>query len=76
MRSCVPAALGGSENLHLTATVGGFTNRYGAAGRYDGGKYETYLFGRTHVAGWTTNISYDISDNFTLVFEHGFGAKL
>jgi hypothetical protein len=66
----------GSENWHLTLTVGGFTNRYGAAGRYDGGKYETYLFGRTHVAGWTTNISYDVSDTLTLVFEHGFGAKL
>jgi hypothetical protein len=66
----------GSENLHLTLTVGGFTNRYGAAGRYDGGKYETYLFGRTHVAGWTTNIAYDVNDSLTLVFEHGFGAKL
>ena len=43
--------LGGSENLHLSLIVGGFTNRYGAAGRYDAGKYETYLFGRTHVAG-------------------------
>ena len=47
--------LGGREDMHLVATVGGFTNRYGAAGRYDGGKYETYLFGRTHVAGATLN---------------------
>ena len=45
-----------NENLHLTLTVGGFTNRYGAAGRYDAGKYETYLFGRTHVAGATLNV--------------------
>ena len=37
--------LGGSENWHLSLIVGGFTNRYGAAGRYDAGKYETYLFG-------------------------------
>jgi hypothetical protein len=66
----------GSENWHLTLTVGGFTNRYGAAGRYDGGKYETYLFGRTHVAGWTTNIAYDANDSWTFVVEHGFGAKL
>ena len=51
--------LGGNENLHLTATVGGFTNRYGAAGRYDAGKYETYLFGRTHVAGATVNVAWD-----------------
>jgi hypothetical protein len=67
---------GGNENLHLTLTVGGYTNRYGAAGRYDGGKYETYLFGRTHTAGWTANVAYDFSDNWTGVFEWGFGAKL
>jgi len=40
----------GGENGRLNLTVGGFTNRYGAAGRWDAGKYETYLFGRTHVA--------------------------
>ena len=28
------------DNSRFTLTVGGFTNRYGAAGRYDGGKYE------------------------------------
>ena len=68
--------LGGSENWHLTATVGGFTNRYGAAGRYDGGKYETYLFGRTHVAGYTVNLAWDVADALTLQLEQGFGAKL
>ena len=68
--------LGGSENWHLTATVGGFTNRYGAAGRYDGGKYETYLFGRTHVAGYTLNLAWDVADALTLQVEEGFGAKL
>jgi hypothetical protein len=68
--------LGGSENLHLTATVGGFTNRYGAAGRYDAGKYETYLFGRTHVAGATVNLAYDQSDDLTVQVEAGGGAKL
>ncbi len=66
----------GLERLHLTLTVGGFTNRYGAAGRYDGGKYETYLFGRTHTAGWTTQIAYDVNDSWTGIFESGFGAKL
>lgn len=68
--------LGGNENAHLVLTVGGFTNRYGAAGRYDGGKYETYLFGRTHVAGFTLNPSYDANDDWTLQIEAGFGAKL
>ena len=47
----------GREDLHLSLIVGGFTNRYGAAGRYDAGKYETYLFGRTHVAGATVNVA-------------------
>jgi hypothetical protein len=63
------------EDLHLTLTIGGFTNRYGAAGRYDAGKYETYLFGRTHVAGETATLEYDVGD-FTFAFEEGFGGKL
>src|SRR5262245_48461697 len=68
--------LAGNENLHLTLTVGGFTNRYGAAGRYDAGKYETYLFGRTHVAGATMNVAWDVSDDLTVQIEGGGGAKL
>jgi hypothetical protein len=68
--------LAGSERWHLTLIAGGFTNRYGAAGRYDGGKYETYLFGRTHTAGYTLNVSYDASDDWTFLVEQGFGAKL
>ena len=48
------------DNSRFTLTVGGFTNRYGAAGRYDGGKYETYLFGRTHIAGETGTLEYDL----------------
>ena len=68
--------VGNNENLHLTLTVGGFTNRYGAAGRYDAGKYETYLFGRTHVAGQTLNFAWDATDNWTFQVEETFGAKL
>jgi hypothetical protein len=64
------------ENLHLTLTVGGFTNRYGAAGRYDAGKYETYLFGRTHVAGATVNVAWDATEDWTFQIEGGGGAKL
>lgn len=56
--------------------VGAFSNRYGAAGRYSAGKYETYLFGATHVAGETATLFYDLSDDYTLLFEHGVGAKL
>ena len=68
--------LGGNENLHLTATVGGFTNRYGAAGRYDAGKYETYIFGRTHVAGETLNVAYDVGQRLDVPGREAFGAKL
>jgi hypothetical protein len=56
--------------------VGVFQNRYGAAGRYDAGKYETYLFGRTHVAGETLTAFYHLTDLLTLTLEHGIGAKL
>ena len=40
-----------NENGRLTLIAGAYTNRYGAAGRYDAGRYETYLFGRTHGRG-------------------------
>jgi hypothetical protein len=63
------------ENGRLILTVGGYTNRYGAAGRYDGGKYETYLFGRTHTAGETLTFEYDVGD-VTISAEEGFGGKL
>jgi hypothetical protein len=64
-----------TENGRLNLNVGAFTNRYGAAGRYDAGKYETYLFGRTHVAGETLSFEYDVGD-WTLAAEDGFGGKL
>jgi hypothetical protein len=64
-----------NEDSRLILNVGGFTNRYGAAGRYDGGKYETYLFGRTHVVGETATLEQDVS-NWTFAFEEGFGGKI
>ena len=45
-----------NENARLTLIAGAYTNRYGAAGRYDAGRYETYLFGRTHMAGETADV--------------------
>jgi hypothetical protein len=64
-----------NENARLTLIAGAYTNRYGAAGRYDAGRYETYLFGRTHVAGETLNFGYDWND-FTFQAEESFGGKL
>jgi hypothetical protein len=63
-------------HFHVSLTVGGFSDRYGAAGRYDSGKYETFLFGRTHVVGETLRLTYDLSDDVHLSLEHGFGGKL
>jgi hypothetical protein len=64
-----------SEDARLTLIAGAYTNRYGAAGRYDAGRYETYLFGRTHTAGETLTYDYDWND-WTFEAEEGFGGKL
>ena len=71
-----PDALGDIGTL--TWNVGTFQNRYGTMGRYDGGMYETYIFGRTHITGETltanlTNL--DNAGNWQLTLEHGVGAK-
>ena len=68
-----PRAFGGLGGL--TWNVGVFGNRYGNAGRYDAGRYDTYLIGRTHVAGETLTAKLDLRPNLTLILEHGFGAK-
>jgi hypothetical protein len=60
----------------LTWNVGAFSNRYGTAARYDAGKYDTYLFGATHVAGETVSAFYEVADDMTLAVDHGVGAKL
>jgi hypothetical protein len=63
----------------LVWNLGAFQNRYGAAGKYDGGMYETYLFGRTHIAGstWTLNFSnLDANSAWAFTLEGGVGAKL
>lgn len=65
-----------ADRLRVSLTVGGFSDRYGAAGRYDSGKYETFLFGRTHVVGETLRVSYDLAEDARLSLEHGFGGKL
>ena len=63
----------------LVWNVGTFQNRYGTAGRYDGGMYETYLFGRTHQTGetLTANLSnLDAKGDWSITLEHGIGAKM
>jgi hypothetical protein len=62
----------------LAWTVGAFSERFGTAGpnQESAGYYGTYLFGRTHVAGESLVLDYDLTDNLELVLEHGLGAKI
>jgi hypothetical protein len=62
------------ENVRMWWKVGSFWNRYGTAGRYDAGQYDTFLFGRTHAMGETIRGEIDIGD-ITIGAEHGLGAK-
>ncbi len=64
----------GFQNVHLESNVGAFWSKYGMAGKYDAGKYDTYLFGRTHQMGETVKLSIDV-DKVTLWAEEGFGVK-
>lgn len=64
----------GFENVKFNAKVGSHWARYGMAGVYDGGEYDTYLFGRTHTMGGTARVDLALSA-FDIGFEGGFGAK-
>lgn len=65
----------GYENMRLSLKVGAYQDKYGAAGKYDAGEYDTYLFGRTHVMGETLRIDYDITESWALWAEEGVGGK-
>jgi len=65
----------GYENLRLSLKVGASQDRYGAAGKYDAGEYDTYLFGRTHVIGETLRAEYDLNESWSLWAEQGVGGK-
>ena len=63
----------------LTWNIGSFPSRYGTAGKYDAGMYETYQFGRTHVSGEVLTATFSNLDpmgDWTITLEHGIGAKL
>ena len=69
-----PDALGDLGKLTLNAGV--FSNRYGAMGKYDAGAYETYIIGRTRIAGVTPTLELDLADDIKLIAEGGIGAKM
>jgi len=56
--------------------VGVFGDRYGAMGKYDGGVYDTYMIGRSRIAGATGIFDFDFGDSFRLIAEGGGGAKM
>jgi hypothetical protein len=64
----------GLRNLHLQAKIGSFWDKYGMAGEYDAGAYDTYMFGRTHQTGETLEATYTVSD-VTLRLSHGIGTR-
>ena len=65
----------GYENVRLSFRAGAFSNKYGSAGRYDAGEYDTYMFGRVHNAGEAVHVDFDIDENNALWIEHGIGVK-
>ncbi|HEY8943053.1 MAG TPA: hypothetical protein VIM73_02275, partial [Polyangiaceae bacterium] len=65
----------GYENFRINFRAGAFSNKYGSAGKYDAGEYDTYMFGRIHNAGEALHIDYDIDENNSIWLEHGIGAK-
>lgn len=64
----------GYKNVRFEAKAGSFWAKYGMAGKYDAGQYDTFVFGRTHTMGATVKLEIDIG-KVTLWGEEGFGAK-
>jgi hypothetical protein len=65
----------GYENVRLALRAGAFSNKYGSAGRYDAGEYDTYTFGRVHNLGEALHVELDIDEKNSLWLEHGIGIK-
>jgi hypothetical protein len=62
------------QAVRVSAKVGAFWEKYGMSGKYDAGKYDTYLFGRTHTLGESIKGEYDLGD-VTLRASQGIGVK-
>jgi hypothetical protein len=64
----------GLSSLHFTWKVGSFWDKYGTASQYDAGKYDTYMFGRTHQMGESLAAEYTL-DDYTFRLSHGIGTR-
>jgi hypothetical protein len=60
--------------LKTEIKVGAFWGKYGMAGQYDAGQYDTYLFGRLHQMGEAIKLEYPVGD-FRFRLEDGVGTK-
>ena len=65
----------GYENMRLSLRVGAFSNKYGSAGKYDAGEYDTYMFGRIHNAGEALHVDFDLDENNSFWAEQGVGFR-
>ncbi len=66
----------GFGGLDLQIDVGGFSERYGAMGEYDLGRYDTPVIARLGGVGETTRLRYALSDKLMFVAEHGLMGQL
>ncbi len=64
----------GYENIHFNAKVGSHWARYGLAGIYDAGEFDTYIIGRTHLMGGTARLDITLP-TFDLGLEGGIGGN-
>lgn len=64
----------GFQNVKFNAKVGSHWSRYGMAGVYDAGEYDTYIIGRTHLMGGTARLDFALP-TLDLGIEGGFGAN-
>ena len=60
----------------LLLNVGSFASKYGTSGKYNAGFYQTYIFGRTRVAGHTLSADIWLNKDWRIILEEGLGAKI
>jgi hypothetical protein len=66
----------GFGGLDLQVDIGGFSERYGALGEYDLGRYDTPVIARLGGVGETARLRYPIGKKLTFIAEHGVMGQL
>src|SRR5690606_7440304 len=64
-----------AKNSRVQVHVGAFTNRYGAMGEYDEGRYGTPIIARTNGVGENFIAQFALGD-WALEVQHGFQGQL